>query len=491
MVLETNDIQAIIVTGLGYLPWSRYLFLHADNSDDARSWLAHVAPSITHSAWRKGPNGDTVRPHSAVNIALSCQGLAALGLDTAVIQTFPEELLQGMDNPARARRLGDNGASDPSLWELGNPDTPVEQAIHFVLILQAASEAELCLLEQESQTIIELYHLRYAAHRETGRPLPLQKEHFGFHDSISQPEIEGTPKGIRAEAEYLKAGEFILGYKNEYDLFPSTPMVAADQDAHENLADLATKFEAGTQRMKDLGRNGSYLVFRKLEQDVAAFRHFVLENGDKNRPDLLAAKMVGRWPSGAPLVKSPLEDDSAPTDQPANDFDYTTTDAYGYSCPLGAHIRRANPRDAMSDRSPADSILDSRRHRILRRGAPYGEPLPLGAPDDGVKRGLLFICMNADIKRQFEFVQQTWINNPKFHGLTNDRDPLIGDNLEPNEVDASELSTFTIQRDGCRLRLRNIPRFVTMRGGGYFFIPSIRTVYFLAARPASHLVRHN
>jgi len=250
------------------------------------------------------------------------------------------------------------------------------------------------------------------------------------------------------------------------------------------LADMGTKFGTSLQTMRDLGRNGSYLVFRKLEQDVVAFRRFLLEHADKNDPDLLGAKMVGRWPSGTPLVTSPLHDHSVPADQPTNDFDYATTDAYGYACPLGAHIRRANPRDAMADRFPADSITDSRRHRILRRGSPYGDLLPPGAPDNGVKRGLLFICVNADIKRQFEFVQQTWINNPKFHGLTNDRDPLIGDNLEPNEIGATELRTFTIQRDGCRTRLKNIPRFVAMRGGEYFFIPSIRTIYFLAAKPA-------
>jgi Dyp-type peroxidase family len=485
---ETTDIQAIIVTGFGYLPWSRYLFLHADESGSAQAWLADVAPTITHSSWRKGPDGRTVKPHSAVNIAISCQGLVALGLNSAAIQTFPEELVQGMGMKARARRLGDNGASDPSQWELGNPGVPPNQVTHFLLILQTATEPELDRLEKECQTKNDLYRLRNVVPPETGRPLPLQKEHFGFHDSISQPEIEETPKSVNPGAEYLKTGEFILGYENEYGLFPATPMVSADLDVYRNLVDIGAKSGTGMQSMKDLGRNGSYLVFRKLEQDVAAFRRFIIENADKDNPDLLGAKMVGRWPSGTPLVKAPSHDDAAPVDPRTNDFDYTTTDTFGYSCPLGAHIRRANPRDAMADRFPGDSIRDSRRHRILRRGTPYGNPLPPGAPDDGGNRGLLFICVNADIKRQFEFVQQTWINNPKFHGLTNDRDPIIGDNLEPTEVGPTELRTFTIQRDGDRTRIKNIPRFVKMKGGGYFFIPSIRTIYFLAAKPPEHSV---
>jgi Dyp-type peroxidase family len=358
-----------------------------------------------------------------------------------------------------------------NLEHFGN--TPANQVVHFVLILQTATEAELNQLEKECQTRIDLFQLRKVAPPETGRPLPLQKEHFGFHDSISQPEIEATPKGNNSGTEYLKTGEFILGYENEYGLLPATPMVPANLDVHGNLVDMEAKSGTVMQSMKDLGRNGSYLVFRKLEQDVGTFRRFLIENAEKDNPDLLGAKMVGRWPSGTPLVKAPLHDNAAPTDPPTNDFNYMTTDPYGYSCPLGAHIRRANPRDAMADRYPADSIRDSRRHRILRRGTPYGDPLPLGAPDDGGKRGLLFICVNADIKRQFEFVQQTWINNPKFHGLTNDRDPIIGDNLEPDEVGTTQLRTYTIQRDCYRTRIKDIPRFVTMKGGGYFFLPSI------------------
>lgn len=481
MRLETKDIQAIIITGFGYLPWSRYLFLHADQVEHARAWLADLAPRVTHSSWTKKDDGGTLKPKSAANVAISYHGLVALGLETATLQSFPEELIQGMGTVARARRLGDNGASAPSHWELGNPTTPSDRLVHFLLVLQTATEAELDQLEQEWQARIGTFHIRNVLPTETGQPLPLQKEHFGFHDSISQPEIEGAPKGPEPNQECLKAGEFILGYENEYCLIPATPTAPANLDVYSNLVDMDANSGTGNRSTKDLGRNGSYLVFRKLEQNVVEFRRFLVKNAEKDNPELLGAKMVGRWPSGTPLVISPSRDTQ--TNPPPNDFDYTTTDPYGFACPLGAHIRRANPRDAMSDRSPADSVRDSRRHRILRRGTPYGRELPPGLTDHGETRGLLFICVNADIKRQFEFVQQTWINNPKFHGLTNDRDPIVGDNLESSEMNTNEVRTFTIQRDCDRTRIKNLPRFVTMKGGEYFFLPSVAALRFFSSLP--------
>jgi len=484
--LEAGEIQGIIITAYPHLPFSRYLFLHIDNPSLARQWLGNLAPRITHADWKPSATNRIEKPHSAMNIAFTSDGLLALGVDATVVSTFPEEFCQGMGEPSRARRLGDNGASDPQAWELGSPSAGAGQQIHILFILEARDIMDLNRLTQECREEIKNNGgVKEINTAEDGHPLPAQKEHFGFHDGISQPEIEGSPKRGRPSASCLKAGEFILGYEDEYNLLPATPTVAAGLDIHNNLAQLPT---AGSPAigpaLKDLGRNGSYLVFRKLYQDVAAFRSFIAASADGDA-DLLAAKLVGRWPSGTSLIQSPQRD-TPPSDGqgPDNDFVYTQTDPYGYICPLGAHVRRANPRDAMSDRKPADSSHDVRRHRILRRGVPYGEPLDSAGEAVPTPRGLLFLCVNADIKRQFEFIQQTWSNNPKFHGLNNDRDPLIGDNVEPGDaIDTLQPRVFTIQRDGVRRRLTGIPRFVTMKGGGYFFLPSIAAIFFLAGVP--------
>jgi Dyp-type peroxidase family len=215
-----------------------------------------------------------------------------------------------------------------------------------------------------------------------------------------------------------------------------------------------------------LGRNGSYLVYRKLYQDVAAFRQFLRKEArDPADEELLAAKLMGRWRSGAPLVLAPHADDPALADDPQrnSDFNYVNMDPNGLACPIGAHIRRANPRD---------SVHGANRNRLIRRGLPYGPPLPEGAPDDGADRGVAVLFGNASISRQFEFVQRVWLNERKFGGLDNDKDPIAGDN--------DGCFDMTIQRRPFRRRISGLPRFVTVRGGGYFFAPGIAALRYLA-----------
>jgi Dyp-type peroxidase family len=249
--------------------------------------------------------------------------------------------------------------------------------------------------------------------------------------------------------------------------------------------------DSGGSGRADLGRNGSYLVFRQLHQDVAGFWRFV--DGASRNPDgssnpaartKLAAKIVGRWPGGAPLATSPAEDD--PRRAAETDFGYFVADRYGFNCPTGAHVRRTNPRDALDpDLGPEQSVAIGKRHRILRRGREFGAPSKQSPdrPDmgtDGALRGLHFICLNANIARQFEFIQHTWVNSPKFGGLYDDADPLIGSHL-------AEGATFTMQGKPFRQRLSGLPRFVTVAGGGYFFLPGIRALRFfgsLAGQPA-------
>jgi Dyp-type peroxidase family len=218
-----------------------------------------------------------------------------------------------------------------------------------------------------------------------------------------------------------------------------------------------------------LGRNGSYLVFRKLAQDVAGLRRYLRAHSrGEGEAEILGAKLVGRWADGTPLALSDVPDPQLST---ATDFGYAELDPHGLRCPLGAHVRRANPRDALT-RDAVASMRIVNRHRLLRRGVLYGPRLADGTvEDDGIDRGLLFLCINADIERQFEFVQQTWINNAKFGGLYDSPDPIAG----------SGGGVMTIPQPQLRRRLTGMPRFVRMLGGGYFFLPSRSALRYLAA----------
>ncbi|MEM9260827.1 MAG: peroxidase, partial [Bacteroidota bacterium] len=258
------------------------------------------------------------------------------------------------------------------------------------------------------------------------------------------------------------------------------PRIAIEDEDPENDLPYTRRKLVG-----DFGRNGSYLVFRQMSQDVKGFWDFIdnaAKNGYNKSPkharEELAAKMVGRWKEGEPLSKCPVMGDCNLED--FNDFNYAQ-DLSGTRCPLGAHIRRTNPRDALEG-SLEDSIETSNRHRLLRRGRPYGAPISptfdvdeiLAAKEQEEEVGLHFICLNADIERQFEFVQHTWVNNTKFAGLYSDSDPLIG-----NQIDNH--STFTIQRESVRERITGMKSFVRVRGGAYFFLPGLRALRFLAA----------
>ncbi|HYT26006.1 MAG TPA: peroxidase, partial [Actinomycetota bacterium] len=299
---------------------------------------------------------------------------------------------------------------------------------------------------------------------------------------ISQPLVEGLPR-TGPPAQTVRAGEIVLGYPNEYALYTDRPLLPAAEDPGGLLPR-----DAGGSGDADLGRNGSYLVVRQLAQDVRGFRRFLERattradgGSDERDREWLAAKMVGRWPGGAPLVLSPDRDDPALAD--ANDFAYAASDPDGLRCPLGAHVRRAHPRDSLDPGPGSQKSIDvDKRHRILRRGREYGPPLPPDAPLDGPgtapgadeERGLHFMCLNANIARQFEFIQHTWVNNPKFDGLYDDPDPVVA-------ASAALGGSFTVPARPVRRRVTGVPAFVTVRGGGYFFLPGIRAIRYLAS----------
>ncbi|HYV07769.1 MAG TPA: peroxidase, partial [Blastocatellia bacterium] len=272
-----------------------------------------------------------------------------------------------------------------------------------------------------------------------------ETEPFGFRDGISHPAIEGSGiRGTNPRESPFKAGEFVLGYRDE--------MGGLEMPQPEVL-----------------GRNGTYIVFRKLHQRVAAFRQFLKSNStNPDDEELLAAKMMGRWRSGAPLALCPLHDNPELGADAGrnNDFLYREDDPAGFKTPGGSHIRRTHPRDAAVAGAP-------RIHRMIRRGTAYGPLLADGVmEDDGADRGLMFAFVGAHLGRQFEFVQSQWINDGVFFGAGGDKDPIVGS----NEVD----DAFTIPRRPVRRRLKGLPRFVVTRGGEYCFMPGLRALRWLA-----------
>jgi Dyp-type peroxidase family len=443
--LELGDVQGLIARGYSTLKAARFLLLASEDGEAARRWLGTILESVTAGDQR--PEG------RAVNVAFTGEGLARLGLAPEVLGQFPNELVTGMTTEHRRRILGDQGRDAPENWEWGGPRTPTLGA---ALLLYARDDLELARLGAEHSSALADAGVEVIRQLETSDLDGF--EPFGFRDGISQPIVEGLSK-TGPPGQTVKTGEFVLGYENE----------------HGRLTDEGL-LEAGG----GIGRNGTYLVFRQLRQDVRGFWQFL----DSLTPDdearvRLAAKMVGRWPGGASLTLSPDRDD--PDLKEENDFGYHEADRDGTRCPIGSHVRRANPRDSLDPRPGTDrSLAINRRHRILRRGREYGqlltpsEALAAAGPEDERLRGLHFICLNANIARQFEFVQHTWANNPKFAGLYDDSDPLAG----PSQPFGG---TFTAQSNGMRSRLTEVPRFISVKGGAYFFLPGLRALRSLAS----------
>ena len=477
--LELDDIQGILLSGYGHLPESAYLFLALDDPARGRSWLGRLANRVTTADWR-AEGGGRRKPDRGINVAVSAAGLRALGLPPGSLDTFPQEFVEGMARPPRPRRLGDTGSSDPGRWEFGGTAAPTADEIHALLILQAPDRDALDRLCDEHAGGLHAAGIREVVlPRHYGRQERGFRDHFGYHDSISQPAIEGSPNRRAANRPGVRAGEFVLGYANEYGALPQGPTVAAADDPAGLLQPYEQ--EGDGPQPRDLGRNGSYLVCRKLAQDVAAFRRFLRDNtpgGTAAGMEHLAAKLMGRWPGGAPLALSPAADDPALAS--ANDFGYAAEDPNGLLCPMGAHLRRCNPRDQLIG-TAAESQAVTNRHRLIRRGVSYGPRLAEGAfEDDGQARGLLFLAINANIERQFEFVQQTWANSPKFGGAYTDSDPIIGTNFDPGDPGDEGPWTMTIPGLPVRRRIAAVPRCVTTVGGGYFFLPSVAALRYLA-----------
>jgi Dyp-type peroxidase family len=435
------------------------------------------------------PERTTGKPNLGFTLAFTCSGLEALKVDPVTLETFPATFKEGM--AARAHLLGDSGESAPSVWEgwLGHRN------VHGVIgILVSAGEPgagvarpggvrprassqgaaavqgpprlysntvaiakklrgggqpppEITALEQITGMQILQLEVGYTplgqSHGESYRV-----EHFGFRDGLSQPFVDlgltppppggGTPRRDGTWAP-VAPGEIFLGHPDEDGLHAIQPA------------------------NKELRTSGTYMVFRKLAQDVVGFHHFVHARArDKAQAPLLAAQMFGRWQNGAPLVRHPRQAKwySASERHVVNDFRFHTEDPHGIKCPVSSHVRRVNPRD--------QQLRDvAKRHRILRQSIPYGGEL-IETPEDwdGEERGLLFICYNARIDAQFEFIQREWINGGELFGQAGlDKCPITGSN--------SGALGDAFQIPGSPAALTHIPRFVVTRGGDYFFVPSL------------------
>jgi Dyp-type peroxidase family len=480
--LDKAEVPTLVFGGRKHLPFGACLVITlSDQPARCRAWLRQMEPHITY--------GDG-RHKWALAFGLSTTGFDKLGVPVEDLDTFPPVFRNGMKAPWRSVALGDVAGNAPEHWYWGGSKRQADA----VLLIFAESQDELAKnrdevcawVTGEGQTVA--YEIKMDARPADGPPM---HEPFGFADGISQPVLSGTPRARdgRNPLHAMEPGEFVLGHLDNSGHYPATPTVRADLDPRHLLAetpeplptDPPTIVGGGSDGCRDLGRNGTYLVVRQLEQDVAAFEAWLDRAAveqrdtplgrqaadDAARKELIAAKLMGRWRDGASLVRHSHPALPGQTRKPDNQFLYGREDPQGLACPFGAHTRRANPRDSLDPTSP-QAVTITNRHRILRVGRSYSEG------DQEIKRGTLFMCLNSDIERQFEFLQQTWVLGRSFQALEDEKDPFNGRSPSGEKV-------FTVPtRDG-PVTLRNLCDFVQVRGGGYFFMPARRTMRFLAS----------
>lgn len=494
---DFRDMQGLLRFGYGSLTAACFLLLRIEDASAASQWLAHAPVSTAEI--------QSPPPSRALQLAFTRQGLERLGVPLAILNGFSAEFLSGMageDN--RSRRLGDMGTSSPESWLWGAQHN-VPDAVAMIYALPG--------LFEEWKNTLQAEMLRSGFTLLQCLPTSDMKgvEPFGFVDGVSSPAVDWerqrNPAGDRLTYENtVMLGEFVLGYPNEYGRYTNRPIV------DDSGADLPNAEDAPS--LKDIGRNGSYVVMRQIDQDVRGFWRYLHQQacGDAARMQELAERFVGRRMSGEPMLPlSPNRISGVGPDADdirRNQFTFES-DPQGVACPFGAHIRRANPRNAdLPQGTPSslfgrlsrtlaldrvfkhgdddmhkDSIASTRFHRILRRGREYG-PLLMPAqrlepaPADEPPSGLHFICLNANIGRQFEFVQSAWIQSPKFDNLDDESDALLG-NREPVAGCASNNLSLPVA-GGPRQKLRDVPRFTTVRGGAYFFLPGVRALRYLA-----------
>ncbi|UVK36998.1 cytochrome P450 [Mesorhizobium sp. AR10] len=493
--LETGEIQSIFFGPFGPLGYAHMIAIRVPEKLPAskrRAWLDFV---IEQTSFGEGkPSG------RAMTVAFGPGGLRQLGLDEGVeddpLDTFPIAFRHGMGNPERGRILNDQGRDAPDEWEWGSLKKPVDLVIVCYAEEPGRLETEIATVKRKTTGAgmkvvadLPLVVNRDPTNTNTKSPDAAKGddkserrpayEHFGFADGISQPIVRGTTRASRGAApmHLVAPGEFLFGYRDEHGFYPSSPSVSASRDRTGILSQVRrSRLIPGLPPPpRDFGRNGSFLVVRQFEQHVDIFNEYckkaaALAASQVGNPaitqDWVAAKMLGRWQNGSSLVRNP--------DQPGrvvdNNFAIGAEDPQGHRCPLGAHIRRSNPRDSLGeDRETQINI--GKRHRILRVGRTYEKQ---DSKNGKVEKGLLFMCLNADIERQYEFIQQTWVSSTSFQGLVGEKDPTIGSRDGGARFSIPSWEKVTL--------LQDMPQFVTTKGGGYFFMPSRSALRYLISR---------
>ena len=500
-LLQTDEIPTLLFGGLKHHPHSACLLIALPaNARRARSFLSGIRPLVGF--------GDRPHPKRLAMLALGRGALEKVGLPASAIATFPFPFRDGIASKVRSKILEDTGDDQPGQWLWGSAAEP-----DAAIIVYASSawrrgrlESEIkSLLDQAGGSVIHRIQLRTLARQaQTSGSGRRNQEHevFGFADGVSQPIIRGTRRWMlgRDELHAVEPGEFILGYPDNRGYLPLSPTVASESDPQNLLATVAPPPAAGhpvsvsashANLDRDLGRNGSYLVIRQLAQDRRLFdrsiaavaracaRHPGVPPGLRGWQlrEWIAAKIVGRWRDGTSLVRFPHRPgtgwDGAMIDvEPDNAFLLGAEDPVGHRCPFGAHIRRTNPRESFEPGS-LQQLAISNRHRILRAGRPY----EAYRRDDGKTEpnGLMFMCFNADIERQFEFIQQTWSMAPQFHGLENEVDGILGRGEKNGRL--------TIPTPAGPIQVKGLRDIVRVRGGGYFFVPSASALAYLTTLP--------
>lgn len=492
--LDFDDVQGLVRFAFGKMHRAYFYLVRIKDVSAARAWLLNA--HITTARELNPP------PSTALQVAFTVDGLKALGVPSEAIAGFAPEFLSGMaGDESRSRRLGDLGKNAPSGWRWGHPDNSPHLAVMMYGKEGAMDECEAEFKGSSWDTAFEVLQRLETSHLGDVEP-------FGFVDGISQPVVDwkGERKIHGDQLQYsnvVSLGEFLLGYSNEYNEYTDRPLLDASSHRASELLPALDQ-----PQKKDLGRNGTYLVMRQLEQDVRGFWQFVdkAAEADPEKRRRIAEAMVGRAIDGAPLVPVQLQtipgisDDEK--DRAYNQFTYSS-DPNGDRCPFGAHIRRSNPRNAdfpnpvkgmishllqtfgFGRKNIRDDLMSPTRfHRLLRRGREYGDRL---TPEDALQdkpdpsvHGLHFICINSNIARQFEFVQGAWLMSTKFNGLSEESDPLMG-NREPVRG-CPDPNLFSIPNgNGLSERCAGLPQFVTVRGGAYFFLPSLRALKYFAS----------